>query len=174
MGPYAKCQAAWNNNADGQTCGYRIAWLQKIGGLIDTDARNYVASEFPDECGACAMSGTSTTSPVASCQAAWNNNADGHTCGHRIAWLQKIGGLIDTDARNKVASEYPDECGACSMNRNAAANDHHSHKIFPDAPNSKSLNSQGVGQTGLVMSSCFERILQLLPLTVILAFRGQI
>merc|ERR1712050_456600 len=102
---------------------------------------------------------------------AWNNNAGGHTCGSRIQWLQRFGGLTDTDAKNTVASEYPDECGACAGNRNLAAYYDHSPKILPDAHNSKSLNPQGLGQAGLFMSSCFERIPQLLPLMVILAFR---
>jgi hypothetical protein len=48
-----------------------------------------------------------------------HNACDGQecfTCGDRIAWLQKPegGGQRQADARKKVGTDFPDECGACA------------------------------------------------------------
>jgi len=45
----------------------------------------------------------------------WNRMADGHTCGSRIQWssVNLHGGDINA-ARVRVATEYPNICGACA------------------------------------------------------------
>mmetsp|Transcript_80166 Transcript_80166/g.248810 ORF Transcript_80166/g.248810 Transcript_80166/m.248810 type:complete len:468 (+) Transcript_80166:77-1480(+) len=40
--------------------------------------------------------------------------AGGHSCGTRIGWLEAREGLAPDAARRKVASDFPQECGACS------------------------------------------------------------
>jgi hypothetical protein len=53
----------------------------------------------------------------------WNSDADGHTCGNRIEWLQSpdataVDGPFDeAEACHKIGQEeYPDICGACNPN----------------------------------------------------------
>merc|ERR1719476_662714 len=65
-----------------------------------------------------------TPSPSGSCQA-WNTNAGGYTCGARIEWL-KSQGMSETDAKNRVASEFSRECGSCAVS-GGTCNDRSQH-----------------------------------------------
>jgi hypothetical protein len=115
------CEDVLSDDADGHTCGARITWMQNNRGMTEVQARDAVAQEFPNECGACRAATTSprptttTTSTrlVVTCEAIWNNLADGYSCGSRIEWLRQNRGMTDMQARNLVATEFPIECGAC-------------------------------------------------------------
>ncbi|KAJ9470003.1 Glucan endo-1 [Diplonema papillatum] len=111
------CEEQWNNSAcpaDGggcSTCGARVEQLTGAGAPSDA-AREQVAADFPEACGACGAAG----SP--SCSSQWNRDAcqadsgECFTCGARIDWLVSIG-MSNSGARSQVARDYPAECGAC-------------------------------------------------------------
>merc|ERR1719221_460842 len=90
------------------TCGNRINWLISTG-LSQPAAEQQVASEFPTECGACGG--------VPTCDSQWENNAcagsECFTCGARITYLMNDLGYSSDAARQQVADEFPQECGAC-------------------------------------------------------------
>ena len=48
-----------------------------------------------------------------SCADALDNVAGGHSCVSRIGWLQTNRGMTSWEAKQRVASEFPTECGAC-------------------------------------------------------------
>jgi len=129
----------WNNKAggatkdqpDGATCGVRITWLESAAGgnKTELEAKNKVAVEFPTECGACWVNPPTPTTN-STCEpggTAWNTKAggptkdqpDGATCGGRIGWLEsKVGGSYSkTVAKNKIATQYPQQCGACQVGK---------------------------------------------------------
>jgi hypothetical protein len=114
--PSDPCQAVWNNDAGGHSCGARIRWLQRNRGLTDGQAKNQVAAEFTGQCGACSSGGgpSPAPSPAQTCQSVWNNDANGYSCGSRIRWLQNYRSMTEDQAKNKVAGEFPSACGACS------------------------------------------------------------
>jgi hypothetical protein len=107
--------------AGGYTCGARIQYMREDDGMSVAQARDYVAREFPNECGACASVSKTTTKtitptttrPVETCETVWNNDAAGFSCGSRIEWLKLNRGMTDRQAGNTVAREFPNECGAC-------------------------------------------------------------
>lgn len=110
--PCAPGGVVWNSDADGHSCGSRIDWLQNnaFGGDL-IQAKNRVAAEYPNVCGACA----SVPDPCAPGGSVWEANADGHSCGSRIQWLEInafAGNLVL--AKSRVAEEYPNICGACT------------------------------------------------------------
>jgi hypothetical protein len=148
--PSGSCGAAWNTNAGGHTCGSRIQWLQTNRGMSDRDAQNIVASEFPRECGACAVSGGSCN--------------DGHQhCGY---WSQH--GYCGGSYAAYMQQNCRRSCGHCASDQADAPN----QMAFLAAPNSTGSSPQPAGQTGQVMSSCFIQIVQLLPLALILGLHG--
>lgn len=152
--PSGSCGAAWNNNAGGHTCGARIRWLQKHGGMSETNARNTVAGEFPGPCGACRTSGGTC------------NDKHQH-CG---SWRQA--GYCVGSWQASMQHWCPRSCGYCGADFFAASVPYqtsaHGQMASPDESNSNSSIPQAS-----VMSSCFKRMAQLLPLTVILALYGQ-
>merc|ERR1712190_682740 len=90
------CLDVWNIDAGGHTCGDRIIWLVNVDGENRSVAEKQVASEFPDDCGPCAVSGAIT------CREVWQMNAHGHTCGDRILWLVDTDGKSELDAQRIV------------------------------------------------------------------------
>jgi hypothetical protein len=118
---------AWNALAGEVSCGARIAWLQ-AGGKGERAACEIVSNvEFKNECGACDPSKcplrTTPRCGCAECEAIWDVQADSHSCGARITWLQTSSllpkMLTEEEACLKVSiDEFPDICGACSCNAN--------------------------------------------------------
>lgn len=128
------CEQVWDAVATGlggsYTCGARISYLTSWDGghLAMADAKNRVASEFPQECGPCkvvaptplptkAPTKTPSRAPTpATCDSVWDSMADGYTCGARITWLKSPGGgsMSDADSKSKVAAEFLSICGACA------------------------------------------------------------
>jgi beta-glucanase (GH16 family) len=108
------CQDVWEELATDAvgtfSCGSRIVWLQSNLAMEEIDAKDRVANEFPDVCGACAKK----------CQDVWNepatDQAGTYTCGSRITWLQSAAGGSKSEqaAKAQVAQEFPAECGACA------------------------------------------------------------
>jgi hypothetical protein len=99
--PSDPCQAVWNNDAGGHSCGSRIRWLQRNRGLTVSQAKDKVAAEFFSQCGACASGGGQSpgpSPPAQTCQSVWNNNANGHSCGSRIQWLVAHQSMSETHA----------------------------------------------------------------------------
>jgi hypothetical protein len=62
------CADVLNTIADGKggrhTCGARIKWHAVMNGKTDDEAKALVGSEFPTECGACALATCSKNGPV--------------------------------------------------------------------------------------------------------------
>jgi len=56
----ATCESQLSNMAGGYRCGDRINWLKRNRGMDESTARATVAGEYPNECGACAGSGSDT------------------------------------------------------------------------------------------------------------------
>jgi len=102
------CQDVWNDISgpswEAFTCGNRITWL-KTQGFDILGARAHTAEHFARECGACALT----------CEEVWNNPAGDYTCRERIEFLmyEAEQHLSEREAKDYVASGYPDECGAC-------------------------------------------------------------
>lgn len=67
--PPATCESQWNNPACDAggcfPCGSRITWLVENLGMTEQAAREQVATEFPQDCGACASSGPAPTPTMA-------------------------------------------------------------------------------------------------------------
>lgn len=106
------CQDVWEELATDPvgsfSCGSRIIWLQSNLAMEEINAKDRVANEFLDICGACAKK----------CQDVWNepatDQAGTYTCGSRITWLQSAAGGSKSEqaAKAQVAQEFPAECGA--------------------------------------------------------------
>lgn len=104
--------AILNADTGGVTCRDRIIFEINNSGLSELDACRQVSSSYADECGQCkpfdcGLAGVCT-------DAVLDTNADGFTCGARIAFLISTG-LSETEACRQVAGvEFPNQCGACN------------------------------------------------------------
>eukprot|EP00413_Alexandrium_margalefii_P027855 CAMPEP_0204569052 /NCGR_PEP_ID=MMETSP0661-20131031/37521_1 /ASSEMBLY_ACC=CAM_ASM_000606 /TAXON_ID=109239 /ORGANISM="Alexandrium margalefi, Strain AMGDE01CS-322" /LENGTH=511 /DNA_ID=CAMNT_0051577121 /DNA_START=87 /DNA_END=1622 /DNA_ORIENTATION=+ len=89
----------WAADADGHSCGSRIAWINGQLHKPMEAARKQIAKEFPGQCGMCAC---------------WMTMANGHTCGARIRYIQDHTKHKTLPAASAaVAAEFPVECGSC-------------------------------------------------------------
>jgi len=103
------CSSQWNNNAcvgsECYTCGARITYVMGLG-VVNVEAENQVATQFPSECGGCG------------CGSSWGTTAcsgsECYTCGQRVDYLVNVMNQNSDSARQSIASEFPSECGACS------------------------------------------------------------
>jgi len=105
---------------DRYTCGQRIDWLMSSKGMSWEQAYAQVHSEFPIICtcnpnesqSTTSIKESSTSAPEVgtSCYEMKNKNADGHTCGDRMNWLETTKGYSDAQAYAEVNSEYPTIC----------------------------------------------------------------
>eukprot|EP00928_Gymnodinium_smaydae_P033487 TRINITY_DN23981_c0_g1_i1.p1 TRINITY_DN23981_c0_g1~~TRINITY_DN23981_c0_g1_i1.p1 ORF type:complete len:570 (+),score=54.87 TRINITY_DN23981_c0_g1_i1:70-1779(+) len=107
----------WHHEAKGQGCGDRIGWLTKYMYFSYKHAKMQVASEFPDQCGACSVE--STPSQQDCCHVGcttWNREVSGKTCGARIIWMQQHKRMSFLDAKTLVANTFSgiNECGVCA------------------------------------------------------------
>jgi len=62
------------------------------------------------------VAGMSTAERAALCLAQRNTKAGRYTCGQRIDWLQNVRNYGEQAAMDRVADEFPAECGACASN----------------------------------------------------------
>ena len=112
-----------NRDANGVTCGNRMAWLQTPIGNSHTELEacsKIGGIDFPDICGPecdparCDSRGL----PMCGCSSCTvqvlNIDADGSTCGERIRYLQDPNGwnMTEVEACLKIAAEdFPQVCG---------------------------------------------------------------
>ncbi|KAL3893369.1 MAG: hypothetical protein SGPRY_014280, partial [Prymnesium sp.] len=96
------CETSLDNDAGGVSCGARINFLISTQGLSEVVARQTVADEYPEECGACSQPPMLPMPP--------DVDADGFTCGARIAFLVSTG-QTQAEAEQQVASEFSEQCG---------------------------------------------------------------
>lgn len=131
-------EQVWDSLAGGFSCGERIQQIHGEPGYpTHWDACAYVALEFASTCGAChpvtcdsEIAPTPTVAPEeeeeivtneSHCGCAvcnnriWNNDAEGHTCGDRILWLQNNDPwMTEEEACRAVGkTEHPLSCGDC-------------------------------------------------------------
>jgi len=142
------CQAAWNNNAGGYTCGFRIQWLQNNRGMTERQAKNQIAVEFKRECGACG------TDPACDDK-------------HPYCFLWSQNGLCRGTWQSTMQHYCPRSCGHCSSAASVIFSAPHSASLW------EGLDQPAVGPKGLALSSCFERFpTWLVLMTVLLALQG--
>lgn len=104
------------------TCLQRIEYLKNTRSFYEAAARQQVAGEFPEECGACAEISPSPPLPPQAppegtlhCEEVMEKFAGFYTCGDRIKYLEISKAVLTVqEARNVIAAEFPDPCGPCT------------------------------------------------------------
>jgi len=80
------------------SCNDRVDWLMENRGKTKIEAKQQVASEFPDKCNCDCMSNMACSG--SSC----------YSCGDRIEWLIANEGKTQEEAKEIVEQEFPVEC----------------------------------------------------------------
>ncbi|KAG7349166.1 glycosyl hydrolase family 81 protein [Nitzschia inconspicua] len=106
------------------TCGARIAYLVYESGMTEEQACVQVGqNEFPSECGSCSpVQCTPRTTPRCGCPYCddiWEADADDHTCGARITWLQTSTAIQETFTEEEACravggDQFPNACKECN------------------------------------------------------------
>ena len=128
------CADVWDTLADGYSCGSRIEWVVANLDSTEAEAKAQVGSEFPNDCGACASITAAPASDAAqTCADVWDTLADGYSCGSRIEWVWGNLDLTEAEAKARVGSEFPNECGACAPSHmpRSSTTTNSAHRTFP-------------------------------------------
>mmetsp|Transcript_9979 Transcript_9979/g.21946 ORF Transcript_9979/g.21946 Transcript_9979/m.21946 type:complete len:684 (-) Transcript_9979:59-2110(-) len=93
-------------NCDGSTAQDRVHWCMQNLGLSETQARQRVMGEYPQQF---QRASAECTAPSSGSTPAWNGNAmcEGSTAEDRAQWCMKNLGMSESAARQRVMGEYP-------------------------------------------------------------------